>query len=64
MKGMTAKELGELVQRAVALVPKHVPPADRSPAPGGGAVCATATGILVALRALVDAAAEMDARKP
>lgn len=54
------KRFAKAIERAIELVPKYVPLTDRNPTPSGGTVCMTATGVLVAARAFLEALVEAD----
>ena len=58
-------DLAGVLDRAIVHCSKFVPVEHRVPTPGGGNVLTTATGLLVAARAVVEALIEHDkARKP
>ena len=63
MSDVTAKEMVTILNRAIELAPRYVPVLDRQPTLGGGPVLITATGLLVALRALVEAIVEEGEKK-
>jgi hypothetical protein len=53
-------ELPGVLDRAIELCSKFTPVEHRVPTPGGGNVLTTATGLLVAVRAVVEAFIEHD----
>lgn len=60
MAERTPDGLREVLDRAIALCSRYVPVEHRALFPGGGNVFSTATAILVAGRALVEALIEHD----
>jgi hypothetical protein len=62
MSEKVPKELTGILDRAIVLCSTYVPHEHRNPTPGGGNVLTTATAILVAGRAVVEAVIEYEAR--
>ena len=58
------KAIGGMIERAITLVDRFVPVTDRNPTPGGGEVRVNAVALLVAARAMVEAAVEREGKNP
>ena len=64
MAERTPTELRGVLDNAIRYVDTYVPVMDRTPTPGGGEVRVAAVAILVAVRAVIEAMIEHDAKEP